>query len=66
MSDAYDLIIIGGGPVGMSLSLALRNSGLSVLLLEARERLRPFSRAPLLSRKFSAFQVLVRTSFAVH
>jgi 2-octaprenyl-6-methoxyphenol hydroxylase len=32
----YDLIIIGGGPVGMALALALRNSGLSVLLLEAR------------------------------
>jgi len=35
-SSHYDLIIIGGGPVGMSLSLALRHSGLSVLLLEAR------------------------------
>ena len=32
----YDLIIIGGGPVGMALALALRGSGISVLLLEAR------------------------------
>ena len=32
----YDLIIIGGGPVGMALSIALRHSGLSVLMLEAR------------------------------
>ena len=32
----YDLIIIGGGPVGMALALALRGSGVSVLLLEAR------------------------------
>lgn len=32
----YDLIIIGGGPVGMALALALRDSGSSVLLLEAR------------------------------
>ncbi|SCX52126.1 FAD-dependent monooxygenase [Nitrosospira sp. Nsp1] len=32
----YDLIIIGGGPVGMALALALRGSGTSVLLLEAR------------------------------
>ncbi|SCY57777.1 2-octaprenyl-6-methoxyphenol hydroxylase [Nitrosospira sp. Nl5] len=32
----YDIIIIGGGPVGMALALALRNSGTSVLLLEAR------------------------------
>ena len=32
----YDLIIIGGGPVGMALALALRSSGTTVLLLEAR------------------------------
>ena len=32
----YDLIIIGGGPVGMALALALRGSDTSVLLLEAR------------------------------
>ena len=32
----YDLIIIGGGLVGMALALALRGSGVSVLLLEAR------------------------------
>lgn len=34
--DHYDLIIIGGGPVGMALALALRGSGVAVLLLEAR------------------------------
>ena len=32
----YDLIIIGGGPVGMALALALRSTDISVLLLEAR------------------------------
>jgi 2-octaprenyl-6-methoxyphenol hydroxylase len=32
----YDLIIIGGGPVGMALALALKGSGTTVLLLEAR------------------------------
>lgn len=32
----YDVIIIGGGPVGMALALALRDSDTSVLLLEAR------------------------------
>ncbi|SFW31548.1 FAD-dependent monooxygenase [Nitrosovibrio sp. Nv17] len=32
----YDLVIVGGGPVGMALVLALRGSGISVLLLEAR------------------------------
>ena len=32
----YDLIIVGGGLVGMALAQALRGSGVSVLLLEAR------------------------------
>jgi 2-octaprenyl-6-methoxyphenol hydroxylase len=32
----HDLIIIGGGPVGSALTLALGDSGLAVLLLEAR------------------------------
>jgi 2-octaprenyl-6-methoxyphenol hydroxylase len=32
----YDLAIIGAGPVGSAFAIALRDSGLSVLLLEAR------------------------------
>lgn len=35
-AENYDIAIIGGGPVGMALALALRDSNLSVLLLEAR------------------------------
>lgn len=34
---ACDIAIIGGGPVGAALALALRNSGLNVYLLEARK-----------------------------
>ncbi len=38
MSDAIcDVAIIGGGPVGASLALALRDSGLRVQILEARK-----------------------------
>lgn len=49
--DACDVIIVGGGPVGMSLALALEGSGLSVVLLEARERLEaPDPRALALSQ----------------
>lgn len=46
-----DLIVVGGGPVGMSLALALEGSGLSVAVLEARETLAaPDPRALALSQ----------------
>lgn len=35
-SGAFDIAIIGGGPVGATLSLGLRGSGLRVVLLDAR------------------------------
>lgn len=33
---AADIVIVGGGPVGSALALALRDSGLRIVLLEAR------------------------------
>lgn len=36
MNAEYDIAIIGGGPVGAALALALRNSKLKVCVLEAR------------------------------
>lgn len=36
-STSYDIAIIGGGPVGSALALALRESGLSIVVLEARK-----------------------------
>ena len=49
--DHCDIAIVGGGPVGMALALALEGAGLSVLLLEARERLEaPDPRALALSQ----------------
>lgn len=36
MAEPTDVAIIGGGPVGSALTLALRDSGLRVVLLEAR------------------------------
>lgn len=37
MNTQCDIAIIGGGPVGLALALALRDSGLRVTLLEARK-----------------------------
>ena len=34
----HDLIIVGAGPVGMTLALALKDSGLDILLVDARAR----------------------------
>lgn len=35
--ESADILIIGGGPTGAALALALRGSGLSVVLLEAKD-----------------------------
>jgi 2-octaprenyl-6-methoxyphenol hydroxylase len=32
----FDIVIVGGGPIGAAVAIALRGSGLTVLLLEAR------------------------------
>lgn len=37
MNEHCDIAIIGGGPVGAALTLALRDSGLNVIVLEARK-----------------------------
>lgn len=37
MTNHCDIAIIGGGPVGTALALALRDSGLSIVVLEARK-----------------------------
>ena len=36
MTAANDILIVGGGPVGATLALALRSYGLRVTVLEAR------------------------------
>jgi len=33
---AYDIVVVGGGPVGAAVAIALQGSGLGVLVLEAR------------------------------
>ena len=34
--DSYDLIIVGGGIVGTTLAVALKNTGLNIAMIEER------------------------------
>ena len=36
--DRHDLVIVGAGPVGMTLALALKDAGLDIVLVDARPR----------------------------
>jgi 2-octaprenyl-6-methoxyphenol hydroxylase len=47
--NLYDIAIIGGGPVGSALALALKNSKLSVCVIEARPADQPCSDARALA-----------------
>ncbi|HUL42476.1 MAG TPA: FAD-dependent oxidoreductase [Burkholderiales bacterium] len=47
--ESADIVIVGGGPTGAALALALRSSGLSVVLLEAKDSLASDSRPLALS-----------------
>jgi choline dehydrogenase-like flavoprotein len=44
----FDIVIVGGGPAGLSTALALRGSGLKVAVLEAGGRTHPDARAQAL------------------
>lgn len=51
----HDVAIIGGGPVGLALALALRQQGTNVVLVEARTQISDGSRALTLNRESLAF-----------
>jgi 3-(3-hydroxy-phenyl)propionate hydroxylase len=46
--DATEVVIVGAGPVGLSLALGLSRAGSRVLVLEKRSRIAEHSRAPAL------------------
>ena len=38
MAEPYDIVVVGGGPIGAALVLGLRDSGFNIALLEAQPR----------------------------
>jgi 2-octaprenyl-6-methoxyphenol hydroxylase len=56
----YDIAIIGGGPVGAALALALRGSGLAICLLEARPADMPSQDARALALSYGSRLLLDR------
>ena len=45
MTDSYEVVVAGGGPVGMWLAAELRHAGISVVVLEKRPERPPQSKA---------------------
>jgi len=60
MNTEYDIAIIGGGPVGAALALALRASKLKICVLEARPANNPSSDARALALSYGSRLLLER------
>ena len=56
----YDIVIVGGGPVGAAVAIALRGSGLIVLVLEARADAGSTSDARTLAMSYGSRLILER------
>ena len=56
----HDLVIVGGGPVGAALAIALCNGGYDVLLLEARPELSTASDGRTLAMSYGSRLILAR------
>lgn len=60
MSAQADILIVGGGPVGATLALALKDSGLDVCLLEARAEVGSSSDPRALALSYGSMLLLRR------
>jgi 2-octaprenyl-6-methoxyphenol hydroxylase len=60
MTEAADILIVGGGPVGATLALALRDSGLKIAVLEARAASTPSDDPRTLALSEGSRQILQR------
>lgn len=65
MTERVDIAIVGGGPVGLSLALALRESGLAVTVLEARPDA-PVADARAIVLSYGSRLILERLGVWVH
>lgn len=60
MDDVADIVIVGGGPVGAALALALCNDGFEVTLIEARGAAQPVNDSRPLALSYGSRLILDR------
>ena len=63
---AYDVVIVGGGPIGAALAIALQGSGLTVLVLEARPDAGNSDDARTLAMSYGSRLILERLGIWAH
>lgn len=51
MNSSYDVIVVGGGPVGMGLAIELGQAGRKVLVVERHERTQPIPKGQNLTQR---------------
>jgi 2-octaprenyl-6-methoxyphenol hydroxylase len=60
MSERYDVVVSGGGPVGAAFALGLQDCGLNVAVLEARETASPVNELKPLALSYGSRLILER------
>lgn len=60
MTDSFDVVIVGGGPVGMALALRLKEWNISTLLLEAQSLTNPVTDSRPLALSYGSQLILKR------
>ena len=62
----YDVVVIGGGPVGCAVALAMKNIGLSTAVLETQPKQSKISDGRTLALSWNSYLILNRLNAWLH